>query len=102
MQQHKVFQSELPGYNITLLCGTDGVEHWTDQSTWDAVLSNVRVVLSTHAVLLDALTHGFVKLPRVALLIFDEGCSQHALQMEDYLISVQRITAYLSIPPIKS
>ncbi|CAN9153372.1 unnamed protein product [Alternaria alternata] len=42
------------------------------QAEWDRVLLNVRVVISTHAVLLDALTHGFVKLSKLALLIFDE------------------------------
>jgi len=36
-------------------------------------LNNVRIVVSTHQVLLEALTHGFVKLSKLALLIFDEG-----------------------------
>ncbi|KNG50113.1 hypothetical protein TW65_03031 [Stemphylium lycopersici] len=51
----------------------DDIELWTKQSDWDAVLQNVRVVLSTHQVLLDALTHGFVRLSKLALLIFDEA-----------------------------
>lgn len=40
---------------------------------WDSVLHNVRVVLSTHQVLYDALAHAFVKMDDLALLIFDEG-----------------------------
>jgi hypothetical protein len=40
---------------------------------WDAVLHNVRIVLSTHKVLVDALTHAFVRMSGIALLIFDEG-----------------------------
>jgi ERCC4-related helicase len=56
-----------------VISGKDNVDHWTDQSTWDAVLENVRIVLSTHQVLLDALTHGFVKMGKLALIIFDEG-----------------------------
>jgi ERCC4-related helicase len=72
-QQYEVFSSNLPGYGIQLLSGSDDVDHWTDQSVWDAVLLNVRIVLSTHQVLLDALTHAFVQMSRIALLVFDEG-----------------------------
>ena len=72
-QQHEVFQSNLPGFGYQLLCGRDDIELWTKQSDWNTVLHNVRVVLSTHQVLLDALTHGFVRLSKLALLIFDEG-----------------------------
>ncbi|KAF1851800.1 P-loop containing nucleoside triphosphate hydrolase protein [Cucurbitaria berberidis CBS 394.84] len=72
-QQYEVFRSNLPAYGIQLLCGKDGIDHWTEQSIWDAVLHGVRIVLSTHQVLLDALTHGFVKMGKLALLIFDEA-----------------------------
>ncbi|KAF2446838.1 P-loop containing nucleoside triphosphate hydrolase protein [Karstenula rhodostoma CBS 690.94] len=72
-QQFKVFKSILPAYETQLLTGNDNVDHWTDQRTWDAVLANVRIVLSTHKVLLDALTHGFVQMSKLALLIFDEA-----------------------------
>lgn len=58
-----------------MLSGRDNVEHWTEQSVWDVILHNVRVVLSTHQVLYDALSHGFVKMDGLSLLIFDEGCS---------------------------
>ncbi|KAH9203434.1 hypothetical protein DL95DRAFT_271059, partial [Leptodontidium sp. 2 PMI_412] len=58
---------------MRLLVGSDGVEHWSDQETWDIVLRNFRIVVSTHAVLADALSHGFVTMERLALLIFDEG-----------------------------
>lgn len=51
----------------------DNVDCWTDQSIWDEVLKDVRVVVSTHAVLADALGHGFVQISRLALLVFDEG-----------------------------
>ena len=63
----------MPGYGIQLLSGKDELEYWTEQSIWDAVLHNVRIVLSTHQVLLDALTHAFVPITKLALLIFDEG-----------------------------
>ncbi len=72
-QQSKVFSYHLPSYNVLMLSGHDDVEHWTRQSVWDSVLHNVRIVLSTHQVLYDALAHGFVKMNKLALLIFDEG-----------------------------
>lgn len=72
-QQSKVFETYLPSYNVLVLSGQDDVDHWAEQSVWDAVLHNVRIVLSTHQVLLDALSHAFVKMDDLALLIFDEG-----------------------------
>jgi ERCC4-related helicase len=74
-QQSKVFSQHLPNYNILVLSGQDDVDHWTEQSIWDTVLHNVRIVLSTHQVLYDALAHAFVKMDELALLIFDEGLS---------------------------
>lgn len=56
-----------------MLSGQDDLDHWTEQSVWDAVLHNVRIVLSTHQVLYDALAHAFVRMDELALLIFDEG-----------------------------
>jgi hypothetical protein len=63
----------LARYQSRLLTGSDGVDKWTSQSTWDEVLLNQRVVISTENVLLDALSHAFVKMSKIALLIFDEG-----------------------------
>jgi len=76
-QQFAVFQKALPAYESKFLSGKDNVDHWSDQCQWDAVLDNTRIVLSTHAILLDALTHGFVNMSKLALIIFDEG-----MQME--------------------
>lgn len=56
-----------------MLSGQDDVDHWTELSVWDAVLHNIRIVLSTYQVLYDALAHAFVKMDELALLIFDEG-----------------------------
>jgi ERCC4-related helicase len=73
IQQHAVIEAEIPAVQVKLLQGNDGVDKWTDQKLWDIVLLNVRVVVSTTQILLDALTHGFVKLDIVSLLVFDEG-----------------------------
>lgn len=72
-QQHRVLQEYLSAYHVLSLTGNDGVDKWTEQRLWDAVLSNVRVVVGTPKVLEDALTHGFVRMSRLALLVFDEG-----------------------------
>ncbi|KAH7122262.1 dicer-like protein 2 [Dendryphion nanum] len=72
-QQFDVFQLNLPGFGIQMLSGDDNVDHWSDQAVWDGILHNIRIVLSTHKVLLDALTHGFVRIQQLALIIFDEA-----------------------------
>lgn len=73
-RQHKtVFEKYLSRYQSRLLVGSEGVERWTDQSTWNEALLNQRIVISTEAVLLDALGHAFVKMSKITLLIFDEG-----------------------------
>jgi hypothetical protein len=45
----------------------------THKSLWDAVLNSVKVVVSTYQILLDALTHAFVHIESLALIVFDEG-----------------------------
>lgn len=72
-QQHDVLSENLPGFLVKKLLGSDGVDKWKDQKLWDATLANVRVVVSTPAVLADVLTHGFVHISRLSLLVFDEA-----------------------------
>ena len=73
LQQHEVITSQILSVKTKLLTGLDNVDRWTEQGVWDKVLKDVRVVVSTYAVLADALGHGFVRMSRLALLIFDEG-----------------------------
>ncbi|KAF7197165.1 Dicer-like protein 2 [Pseudocercospora fuligena] len=72
-QQYQVLSAELSGYGIRLLTGADGCEKWSDQRLWDASLTNIRVVVATPAILLDALTHAFMHMTRLALCVFDEA-----------------------------
>lgn len=72
-QQHQVISENIPAVRARALTGLDKVELWTNQIIWDAVLKDVQVVVSTYAVLADAMTHGFVKISQLALIIFDEG-----------------------------
>ena len=73
LQQHRVIASQIPSVKARALTSLDNVERWTHQSIWNTVLEGVRVVVSTHAVLADALGHGFVRISQLALIIFDEG-----------------------------
>ena len=72
-QQHRALLPHLSSYQHRLLLGKDGVDYWKDQRLWDSVLTDVRVVVSTPQVLLDALSHGYVNMSKIALLVFDEG-----------------------------
>jgi hypothetical protein len=62
-----------PGGEYKLLIGDDGVDRWSEQWIWDDALRGVRIVVSTHAVLADALAHRFVAMAKLALIVFDEG-----------------------------
>jgi ERCC4-related helicase len=72
-QQHKYIQARLSDTSPLLLVGSSNMDYWSEQSTWDAALHNRRIVISTHAVLLHAMHHGFVRLMSLALVVFDEG-----------------------------
>jgi replicative superfamily II helicase len=74
-QQHDVLQSQITGVLIKILSGNDGVDSWSDVSIWDAFLKNVSIVVSTYQVLLDALSHAFVRVGTLSLIVFDEGMS---------------------------
>jgi hypothetical protein len=54
------------------LVGRDNVDRWTSHY-WNVALSGVRIAVSTYAVLADALSHDFVTMAKLALLVFDEG-----------------------------
>ncbi|KAI9644163.1 Dicer-like protein 2 [Ciborinia camelliae] len=73
VQHYEYLQLNITSALIKLLVGADGVDRWTEQRQWDSVLNNVKVVVSTYQVLLDALTHGFVRMERLSLIIFDEA-----------------------------
>ncbi|EMC95345.1 hypothetical protein BAUCODRAFT_46072, partial [Baudoinia panamericana UAMH 10762] len=73
-RQHlETLKLHLSAYPILSLTGEAGVDAWSEQRLWDAVLSDVRVVIGTPAVLKDALSHAFVRMSRLALLVFDEA-----------------------------
>ncbi|KAE8349614.1 ATP-dependent helicase dcl2 [Aspergillus coremiiformis] len=73
LQQFEVVRSHLPAVRACTITGLDKVERWKSQHIWDELLKDKQVVFSTHAVLFEALTHGFVRMSQLGLLIFDEA-----------------------------
>ena len=73
-QQYNSITRQLPAIITKIFVGSDNTVGWTEQRLWDAALRNVRIVVSTHEILADALvSHAFVKLEKLALMVFDEG-----------------------------
>ncbi|KAI7788663.1 RNase3 domain-containing protein [Diaporthe eres] len=71
-QQFGVIKTQIPSVLPKIVTGSDNLDSWS-KSTWDSVLVNVKLVVTTHQVLLDALLHGFVQISSLALIIFDEA-----------------------------
>ncbi|KAH0026831.1 P-loop containing nucleoside triphosphate hydrolase protein, partial [Aureobasidium melanogenum] len=83
-QHNRSITTNLPAYQTRLLTSEDGVDRWTDQTVWDGVLKDMKVIVSTYGVLYDALCHGFVAMRRLSLCVFDEAhhCTKkHASNM---------------------
>lgn len=73
-QQFNTIQLQMAAVPMRLITGNDNVDTW-DASIWNVLLKDVRIVVSTYQVLLDALSHAFVRMDQLALLVFDEGQS---------------------------
>ncbi|KAI5206743.1 P-loop containing nucleoside triphosphate hydrolase protein [Aureobasidium subglaciale] len=83
-QHYKSVMTNLPAYQTRLLTSEDGVDRWTDQTVWDGVFNDMKIIISTYGVLYDALCHGFVAVRRLSLCVFDEAhhCTKkHASNM---------------------
>lgn len=76
-QQFDVIKSQITSVQGRLLCGKTCVRTWSEQHIWDAMLQNIRFVVSTYQVLSDALKHAFVSIESLALIVFDEGRFKH-------------------------
>jgi hypothetical protein len=73
LQQLCVLQSQISSVQTKSLTSLDNVDRWTEKSAWDTVLFNVNIVVSTYAILYDALCHAFVNMESLSLIVFDEG-----------------------------
>ncbi|KAG8630094.1 hypothetical protein KVT40_001713 [Elsinoe batatas] len=78
LQHYEVLQQSLPAYRIIPLLGSDNTDKWSEQRLWSATLKGVQIVIGTPDVLKDALTHGFVRITQIRLLLFDEA--HHAIK----------------------
>lgn len=65
-------KAQIPSVQTKIITGANQVDSWSG-ATWDGALVNVKIVITTHQVLLDALLHGFVQISSLALLVLDEG-----------------------------
>ncbi|ETI20103.1 hypothetical protein G647_08137 [Cladophialophora carrionii CBS 160.54] len=72
-QQYRFLSQHLPAYQFRLITGMDNAEYWTSLDIWRKVLYHIHVVVSTPAILQQALNHGFVAIKGISLLIFDEA-----------------------------
>ena len=59
------------GHVTGTYCGAHGLDGW-DLDKWRLELSQHQVLVMIHQVLLDALSRGYIKIPELALIIFDE------------------------------
>jgi len=85
-QQCEVLRTQIPAASIKILTSDDGVDSWSTREIWDAALADVRIVTAPYQILFDALSHGFVQLESLALIVFDEGmpsCSWDPLRFEN-------------------
>jgi ERCC4-related helicase len=72
-QQFDVLRAQIPSVQSKFICGDDNVDAWSDQGVWDGVLLNVRIVVATYQILLDAVSHSFIQLASLSLIVIDEG-----------------------------
>ncbi|KAF2966518.1 hypothetical protein GQX73_g7057 [Xylaria multiplex] len=71
-QQFHVLKSQIGAAQVKMLSGSE-VDTWSDTRIWNDYLKNVRVVVSTYQILLDAVTHAFVRMSQLCLIVFDEA-----------------------------
>ncbi|KAL6400813.1 Dicer-like protein 2 [Ilyonectria robusta] len=112
-QQCEVIRLQNSAAPIKVLTGNQGLDSWS-RDTWDTILDGTRIVVSTFQVLLDALTHAFVNMDMLALLVIDEahncvrnspGCSimnKFYHPRKDSKISVPAILGLTASPIMRS
>ncbi|KAH9206065.1 RNase3 domain-containing protein [Leptodontidium sp. 2 PMI_412] len=72
-QQFDVLRSQISSVQIKSFTSADSVDRWSEKAIWDDMLANTSIVVSTFAVLHEALCHGFVSIGSLALIVFDEA-----------------------------
>ncbi|KAL5003004.1 hypothetical protein BDV10DRAFT_201025 [Aspergillus recurvatus] len=101
-EQHLIsINRHIPPMCSRCFTSNDNIDHWKSKEIWDAALSGVRVAVSTYQVLFDALSHGFVQIGCLSLLIFDEAhnCTKKSaankIMEQFYFPQKQRLPTHL-------
>ncbi|KAJ8716612.1 hypothetical protein PYW07_003239 [Mythimna separata] len=71
IQQKKVIEKLCAVKGVGAYSSEDGVDYW-DKEKWDTELENNQVIVMTSQILSDMLTHNYIKIEDINLLIFDE------------------------------
>ncbi|KAM7206299.1 hypothetical protein V8F33_000585 [Rhypophila sp. PSN 637] len=92
-QQYEVLRAHI--IHSKLICGADNVDAWSTQQVWDALLLNIRLVVSTFQILFDAVQHSFVRLDSLSLVVIDEahncvGANPVARLMKEFYAPAKR------------
>ncbi|KAK4166157.1 dicer-like protein 2 [Cladorrhinum sp. PSN259] len=74
-QQFEAITSQISEVQAKFISGASNVDSWKMKpGVWDAVLANVRIVVSTYQILFDAsVSHAFVKIESLGLVVIDEA-----------------------------
>lgn len=70
-QQHAVLEANLD-HSIARFCGAMNVDTWV-KAVWDKHFSENQVIVCTADILLQCLSHSFITMRRINLLVFDEA-----------------------------
>ena len=90
-QQASYIKAHVP-LNVGSYYGEMGVDYW-NATRWEVELEANNILVMTRQIFLNMLTHGFINISRVNLLIFDE--CHHAVKKDPY---VQIMTFYNDCP----
>lgn len=81
LQQYEVLRHNLTGHDITRLYGALGADRLS-KDRWDNYLNDNKVIVCTAEILSQALSHSYVNMKQINLLIFDEA--HHAKKNHSY------------------
>lgn len=74
------------GLSVGKYCGEMGVDDWCS-SRWEYELSTNNILVMTRQIFLDSLSHAFIKMSKINLIVFDE--CHHAVKNDPYVRIMQ-------------
>ncbi|XP_059057480.1 endoribonuclease Dicer [Achroia grisella] len=82
-QQQKVIEYLCPVKGVGAYSSENKVDYW-DKNKWDEELTIYQVIVMTSQIMVDMLTHGYIKIENISLIIFDEchhAIDDHPMRM---------------------